>query len=127
MPDPSHPLFNEFRGLQLQSIGRDYAEQKKMLDGITDIFVASFSIVQHPETEEFMTYSVWPKDVPVLLPRTDRIAFMQEDKDPLLAAWDRVVEVVGDLMEPLDIYPERFAASGFPTEEQLAAMGAELP
>ena len=73
LPDPSHPLFNEFRGLQLQSLGRDYAEQKEMLDGTTDkdTFVASFSIVQHPETGHFMTYCVWPKDVLALLPRTD--------------------------------------------------------
>ena len=36
-----------------------------------------------------------------------------------------VVEVVGDLMAPLDIYPQRFRVSELPTEEQLAAMGAE--
>ena len=127
LPDPSHPLFNEFRGLQLQSIGRDYAEQKEMLDGTTDkdTFVASFSIVQHPETGHFMTYCVWPKDVLALLPHTDTIAFMQDGKDPLMAEWDRAVEVVGDLMEPLDIYPERFRVSEFPTDEQLAAMGAD--
>ena len=125
---PIHPiaLFNEFRGLQLQSIGRGYAEQKEMLDGTTDkdTFVASFSIVQHPETEHFMTYCVWPKDTLTLLPHTDRIAFMQEGKGPLMAEWDRAVEIVGHLMEPLDIYPERFRVSEFPTDEQLAAMGA---
>jgi hypothetical protein len=127
LPDPSHPLHNKFRGLQLQSIGRDYADQKELLDGTTDIFVASFSVMEHKETEHLITYCVWPKDVLVLLPRTDKIAFMQEGKNPLMAAWDRVVEIVGDLMEPLDIYPERFQVSGFPTEEQLAAMGAESP
>lgn len=125
LPDPSHPLYNDFRGLYLQSIGRDYTQQKQVLDGTTgkDTFVASFSLVQHPETGKFMTCCVWPKDMLVLLPRTDQIAFMQEGKDPLMAAWDRVVEVVGDLMEPLDIYPERFRVKEFPTEEQLAAMG----
>jgi hypothetical protein len=57
LPDPSHALFNEFRGLQLPSIGRDYAEQKGMLDAREeDIFVASFFIVQNPETGHFMTY-----------------------------------------------------------------------
>jgi hypothetical protein len=129
LPDPAHPLFGEFRGLQLQSIGRDYAEQKEMLDGTTDkdTFVASFSILQHPETGHFMTYCVWPKDVLVLLPRTDLIAFMQEGKAPLMATWDRVIEVMSDSMTPLDIYPQRFRVSEFPTEEQLAAMGAETP
>ena len=126
LPDPSHTLFNEFRGLQLHSLGRDYAEQKETLDGTTDkdTFVASFSIVQHPETGDFMTYCVWPKDTLALLPRTDRIAFMQEGKGPLLAEWDRVAEVIGDLMEPVDIYPQRFRVSEFPTDEQLMAMRA---
>jgi hypothetical protein len=126
LPDPSHPLFSEFKGLQLQSLGMDYAGQKEMLDATTgeDIFVASFSIVQHLETGHFMTYCIWQKDVLALLPRTDTIAFTQEGKDPLMAEWDRVVAVAGNLMEPLDIYPERFQVSQFPTEEQLAAMGA---
>jgi hypothetical protein len=112
--------------LQLQSIGRGYAEQKEMLDETTDkdTFVASFSIAQHPETGDFMTYCVWPRDTLTLLPHTDRIAFMQEGKGPLLAEWDRVVEVMGGLMEPMDIYPQRFQVSDFPTEEQLAAIGA---
>ena len=129
LPDPSHALFNEFRGLQLQSLGRDYAEQKEMLDGTTDkdTFVASFSIAQNQKTGHFMTYCVWPRDMLVLLPRTDTIAFMQEGKAPLMAAWDRVVKIMGDLMEPLDIYPQRFRVSEFPTEAQLAAMGAATP
>ena len=129
LPDPSHPLFNEFRGLQLQSLGRDYAQQKEVLDGTTDkdTFVASFSIVQHPETKRFMTYCIWPKGGLTFLPRTDRIAFMQEGKDPVMADWNRVVEVMCDSVTPMDIYPQRFRVSGFPTEEQLAAMGATKP
>jgi len=127
LPDPSHPLFSEFRGLQLQSLGRDYAKQKEMLDGTTgeETFVASFSVAHNPETGHFMTYCVWPKDVLALLPRTDTIAFVQEGRDPLIIEWYRAVEVVGDSMTPLDTYPQRFQVSDFPTEEQLAAMGAE--
>jgi hypothetical protein len=126
LPDPSHALFNEFRGLQLHSLGRDYAEQKEGLDGTTDkdTFVASFAIIQHPETQHLMTYCVWPKDTVALLPLTDTIAFMQEGQGPLMAEWDRAVEVVGHLMEPVDIYPQRFRVSKFPTDEQFAGMGA---
>ena len=127
LPDPSNPLFSEFRGLQLQSLGRDYAKQKEMLDGTTgeETFVASFSVAHNPETGHFMTYCVWRKDVLALLPRTDTIAFVQDGRDPLVIEWDRAVEVVGDSMTPLDTYPQRFQVSDFPTEEQLAAMGAE--
>ena len=61
------------------------------------------------------------------MPLTDTIAFMQEGQGPLMAEWGRAVEVVGHLMEPLDIYPQRFRVSDFPTDEQLAAMGAKTP
>ena len=129
LPDPSHPLVNEFRALHSQSFGRAYAEQREMLDATTDkdMFVASFYIVQKPETGHVMTYCVWGKDVLSLLPRTDAIAFMQEGKGPLMATWDRAIEVVGHLMQPLGIYPERFRVSDFPTDDELTAMGATSP
>ncbi|HMF37468.1 MAG TPA: hypothetical protein VKF17_12540, partial [Isosphaeraceae bacterium] len=41
------------------------------------------------------------------------------------ASWERVQEIVGDLLEPLGIYPERHRARYFPTEEQLEAIKAE--
>ena len=127
LPEPSHPLYNDFRGLQLQSIGRDYAGQKEMLDkGDEDIFVSSFNLVQHPETKQFMTYCIWAKDVVAFLPRTDQIAFMRRPDDPpRIAQWDRVVEVVGDLMTPMDIYPERFRVSEFPSEGTTGSDGGQ--
>ena len=44
-----------------------------------------------------------------------------------MVEWEKVVEVVGDLMEAVDIYPPRFRVRAFPSEEQLAAMGNMLP
>ena len=132
LPDASHPTYGELRTLQVQSHGQDYSEQKSLLDRLhektkQDIFVASFSAMEHKDTKELTTYCVWSRGVLALLPRTDLIAFVQEGKDPLMAKWDRVAEVVGHLMEPLDIYPQRFQVSDFPTDEQLAAMGAATP
>jgi hypothetical protein len=61
------------------------------------------------------------------LPQTDILAFMRDPQDkPRMFSWDRVVGVVGDMMEPLDMYPPRFRVSEFPTEEQIAAMGEEI-
>ena len=42
--------------------------------------------------------------------------------DVMLGDWDRVVETVGDRMQPMDYYPERYRVEHFPSEEQLAAM-----
>ncbi len=130
LPDVAHPLYQEFRTLQVQSIGQGYNAQKELLDRLhakkkQDVFVGSYMMMADKETGQAITYCVWSsKNVLSLLPHTDRIAFMQEGKGPLLAEWDQVVKIVGHLMEPLDIYPQRFRVSDFPTEEQLAEMGA---
>jgi hypothetical protein len=129
LPDPAHPLHNEFRGLQLQSVARSYAEQKQALDvRKEDVFIASCFLVHDPESGQYMTYCAWPLALPAILPKTDQIAFMPSpDESPLMTQWNRAVEVVGDLMEPLDMYPERFRVSEFPTEEQLAALEGTMP
>ena len=43
-----------------------------------------------------------------------------------MAPWEKVVEIAGDLIAPMGIYPERYRVEGFPTADQLAAMGNEL-
>jgi hypothetical protein len=41
--------------------------------------------------------------------------------------WDRVREVVGDLIEPLGVYPERYRVRSFPTSEQLREIKCDGP
>lgn len=131
LPDPSHPLYGEFHLLAIQSRGSDYNEQKELLEQLhkktgEDIFVASFSAMQDQDTKQVTTYTIWPQNVPTLLPHTDKIAFMRTPQEKaLMADWDRAVEIVGDLMEPQNIYPERVRVSEFPTERQLADMEAK--
>jgi hypothetical protein len=132
MPDVAHPLYGEFRMLEVQSVMQEHDQQKKLLDKLhekkrQDIFVASYKAMANQTTGQVTTYCVWGKDILALLPHTDRIVFVQDGKDPLTADWDRVVRVMGDLMTPMDIYPQRFRVSEFPTDEQLAAMGATTP
>ena len=43
-----------------------------------------------------------------------------------MVEWQKVTDVAGDLMEPLDIYPFRYRVREFPSEKQLAAMGNML-
>jgi hypothetical protein len=39
------------------------------------------------------------------------------------APWERVAAVVGGLLRPAGLYPERHLVEGFPSGEQLAALG----
>ena len=43
-----------------------------------------------------------------------------------MTPWDKLVEIAGDLMTPMGMYPERYRVEGFPTAAQLVAMGYEL-
>ncbi len=127
LPPAGHSALPQFRRLFMVSIGQDYAEQKELLDRRhektgEDTFVASFSSASKSE-DEFFSYCVWP-GVPSLLPRTDKIAFIEEKAGPLIADFDRVVGACGELMKPMGWYPERFLVAALPTPAQLAAAGA---
>ena len=55
MPPVSHPCFDEMRVLQIQNSAQHYNQQKELLDKLnqkngTDIFVATFTVVQENET-----------------------------------------------------------------------------
>ena len=60
-------------------------------------------------------------------PSRDKFALMRtfDDEQPVFADWERVAGVAGDLMEPQDLYPERYRVVEFPSDEQLAAIGGE--
>jgi uncharacterized protein YtpQ (UPF0354 family) len=129
MPPASHPCYSEFRMLQIQTRGQAYNHQKELLDKLhqknhEDIFVASFATAEKTTTGTIWSYCVWSKGVLALLPKTDKVVIMGTGTTPLFADWDRVVATANDLMEPLDIYPERYRVAGFPSEQQLVEMGA---
>jgi hypothetical protein len=91
--------------------------------------VASFSARQQ-KSGEVRSYCVWSKGVVSFLPRTDDVFFFRpkggEEGDIVaVAPWGRAESVLGDMLKPVGLYPERYLVDGFPSEEQLAALGAE--
>ncbi len=130
MPPPSHPSYKDFQELRFRTLGQDYAQQKDMLDKLhakngEDVFVASFSVIKSPDGRMF-SYATWTATTDSLLPKTDTLVFGRLGTEPQMVEWEKAVEVVGDLMETVDIYPPRFRVREFPTEEQLKAMGNML-
>jgi hypothetical protein len=134
LPDPSSPAHAKLHELRLRTVGMEYNDQKELLDQIhqhtgQDLFVASFSAVQHKETGRITSYSVWSAGVDTLLPETDDVVLLRPDglanKVEVVAAgsFQRVQDVVGDLMRPVGTYPERYRVLEFPSAEQLAAIG----
>ena len=132
LPATDHPLHGRFNVLRLQSLGRDYAAQKDVLDALhekadRDIWVASFSAVKNDQTGKSHSYCVWSRGVDALLPRADQVYFFvpegkQRGNIVARASWERVQDVVADLMEPQEGYPVRYRVKDFPTEQQLVAI-----
>ena len=130
LPDVSHPSYKDFQRFQLQSLGQDYAEQKDLLDKLhakrgEDVFVATFSAIQSPNGR-LLSYATWTETTNALLPKTDVLVIGRIGGQPAMVEWQRVLDVAGDLMEPLDIYPFRYRVTEFPSDKQLAAMGNML-
>ncbi len=126
IPDTGRPGEAELREVQEIHAGREYAEQKELLDKINqkagiDIFVASHMIRHERESGRFIdSLATWSKGVDTLLPRVQTIAFVQGHDLPIISApWERVLSVAGDLLTPTEYWPERFHVRSFPTDEQL--------
>jgi hypothetical protein len=135
LPEPGHPAHERLRLLRLNSLGGDYGEQAELLKAVyekkgEDVFIAAFSAVRLKEGGRVRSYSVWSEGVDTFLPETDEVFFFRpkdEGKNGDILGggpWERVREVVGPLMEPQGMYPERYRVRAFPTTEQLAAIRA---
>ncbi len=133
VPPADHPAYQNFRLLYAHSIGRDYASQGDALKAIyektgDDVFVSEHVIARKNDTGDVMTYAVWSAGIESLLPEAETVYFVRvkgEDDAEIVAgaAWERVRQVVGDLMTPEGLYPERYRVRQFPSAEQLAALG----
>ena len=130
LPPSSHPSYKQFQQLRLQSLGQDYAQQKDLLDKLhekkgEDVFVAAFSAIKSPDGKLF-SYATWTETTNSMLPKTDVLVLGRIGKVPAMVEWEKVVDLAGDMMEPLDIYPPRYRVRAFPSETQLKAMGNML-
>lgn len=129
MPPKSHPLYDRFRLLEVKYLHPEYEEQKTLLEALfekegRDLFVADYTAAQR-EDDSVFTYSVWPKGVDTLLPKTQMLILFDPETEATYGGdWDEVAAVVGDLMEETDYYPPRFRVWEFPSEEQLKAIGS---
>lgn len=127
VPGQDHPLYAEFTTLRVASFGTVYQQQRELLNNITqrngeDVYVGEFGSLEETSTKRVLSWCVWSKGIPTLLPKTDLIGFHEEGREPALYAWDEVEQAVGDLMEPLDMYPPRYRVTEFPTAQQLESL-----
>ena len=93
LPEAAHPLHKQFRRFYFDAVGRDYAEQKELLDRLhaktnKNIFVATFNVVQDPQGR-LLSYAVWTESVESLLPQTDMVVFGGLEGEPTMVPWSK--------------------------------------
>jgi Protein of unknown function (DUF1444) len=136
LPPRSSPSFAKYHELRLRTIGAEYNDQKELLDEVhsasrADVSVAQFNAMQNKASGQVTSYSVWSEGLDIMLPQTDSIFFFRpkgEKEGEIVAggSWDHVQQIVGNLMEPAGIYPERYLVRDFPSDYQLDAIGKQI-
>jgi hypothetical protein len=124
LPPVDHPSHHKYKLMSLTSIGQDYQSQKDRLVSLyetlrQETFVAEYFVLEGVPPGCFLSCCRWRKGLDTVLPRTDMVLFCDEERTVYSAAWEDVVEVVGDLMEVVYTYPERYRVRTFPTADQL--------
>ena len=132
-PPPEHAAYRFVHDLVLYSQAQHYAEQKALLERLdqktgADVFHANCTLMDAPQGR--FTYAVRSRDVLTTLPKTDRVAFVEAGPDGKprslgTAPWQKVREVMGDTMKPLEHHPPRWTVEAFPTPAQQDALGLE--
>jgi hypothetical protein len=116
----------EFEGLVLDTLERDYARQQRLMraqelkkPGNDQLFIASYMLLPMGRSDGLRTLSVWTRNAPSLLPKTDAIAFVTGTEFRGIVPWSVVAAQMENELEPAGTYPARYSALSFPTDEQL--------
>ena len=134
LPPVDSPAYWPLKKLALLTQDMDYGDQKAHLEQLQertdeDVFHASLTVVEEEDTKHWFSWCSWSEGVPSTLPRADRVAFIRdpggEPQTLGMAPWDTVQTHAGDLMKPMDMYPERWDVDQFPDEAMLDAIGPE--
>ena len=131
MPPRDHPHFATYRLLEVKSMAGKYERQRQLLSAIharegAKRHVGTFRTAE-TNLGTVVSYCLWIDGRDTLLPKTHKL-FLADHEQGIVAGgdWDKVQEVVGDLLEETDLYPARYRVRGFPTQQQWAAIGREL-
>lgn len=123
-----HPAAQAIANIINFSLNDIYGLQKAVLDmqhqnGGIDLFVGSFKALQREGSDEILSVCSWGQGVPTLLPLTESINFVAAKGDVFellfAAPFEIALQIVGDRMKKVAIYPDRYFVDTFPTEGEL--------
>lgn len=94
-PAEDDPLASEWKMLDVQYFGRNYADLKRLLDQTETRFVAKYTAIK-TGAGEILSYCVWPPVAGAWLPRTELVSVMDFDNpgEPEMLPWDAIADQV---------------------------------
>jgi len=116
---------DRLHNLQLQMLASDYDAQKNALEAQlhksgTDIFVASFKLLQFEGKSRYVSSAVLSKGVDTLLPKSEEITlYLPDTQENFTVPWAAFEQHAGHLMEQLPLNLVRYRVTGFPSEGAL--------
>ncbi len=134
LPQTGHPHYRQLHELAVQTLGEMYTQQAVLLDrrfaaAGEAVFAATFSAFRDAATNGVCSYAMWAEGVDSLLPETDEIVLARpQGNDISIVArcdWHTLQGLAGDLMEPQDMYPQRWRVRQFPSPDVLRQIEQE--
>jgi hypothetical protein len=125
-PGQDHPAAALLAQARRRRLLEEYAQQKTLLDRLhgqagRDVRVLPFQLEQDP-CGTVASCTVWsPEGGEGWLPEADRVALPAGPGPRLWMPWSTVQERLGQLLEPLGLFPERYRLLGSPGADLLAA------
>ncbi len=131
LPETDQSYYRDFFEMYVGSLANDYQRQCERLvnwfsrQGRT-VDVPKYQVEDQLPNGRIETFCVWAGQNEVLLPRTQRVFLFPESADSdeppagsIRAEWSWLQEVLGDQLEPQDMYPIRYRVRRFPSPDQL--------
>jgi hypothetical protein len=115
------------RELRTTSLSSTYRVQRDVLQPKMgdNLYVATFSMIRHMDTQEVYSWCTWVEDTDSLLPRTDLISFAKRPAKPeegelvgLWVPWNEVERICGHHLRKTDEDPVRYRVESFPSESE---------
>ncbi|MCC6978778.1 MAG: hypothetical protein IT343_10695 [Candidatus Melainabacteria bacterium] len=131
-PEKEAALHNALQRHQVIYRSLIYERQREFLSSDADIqeqdiYVGKYGAFQRPDGQIY-TACTWTEGAEILLPKTDTIMFAKNMGDGAqfeMAAevpWEKVVEIMGDQLVEVNLYPKRFKTVGWPSDEQMVLL-----
>jgi hypothetical protein len=118
--DPEHPLFKDTCVLENEFMEQLYYAQKEQLSASFESIIGKHKLLDYVSNKkEYSICVVEPEDIPASVPAASVLVFTRQEEMLAAAPLFHVLNIMGDVMIPLDLYPERFEMNRFPSDEEL--------